>query len=145
MPCLFPCGSPSWGDGAQEEGVTLTKALGSQPQAASHGGEGTRQTERHTHTYKYICICIYIERYVWPRGLGGAARTALGQRRRRRGPKGEGDRLGWGHIRILYKAPEDYTKPHNTIQSPDRLNKASTDYTRTRQTTQSPNKTIQRP
>ena len=28
----------------------------------------------------------------------------------------EGDRLGWGHIKILYKAPEEYTKPKKTIQ-----------------------------
>ena len=33
-------------------------------------------------------------------------------------------RLGWGHTRILYKAPEDYAKPQNTIQNPDRLYKA---------------------
>ena len=26
------------------------------------------------------------------------------------------DRLGSGHIRILYKGPRDYTKPQNTIQ-----------------------------
>ena len=44
-------------------------------------------------------------------------RTALGHRRRRgaRGGEGRGDRLGWGRIRILYKAPKDYTKPRNTI------------------------------
>ena len=35
-----------------------------------------------------------------------------------------GDRLGWGHMRILYKAPTDYTKPRKTIPSPDRLYKA---------------------
>ena len=27
-----------------------------------------------------------------------------------------GDRLGWGHIKRLYKAPTDYTKPQNIIQ-----------------------------
>ena len=27
-----------------------------------------------------------------------------------------GARCAWGHIRILYKAPENYTKPQNTIQ-----------------------------
>ena len=32
------------------------------------------------------------------------------------GGEGGGDRLGWGHVRILYKAPKDYTKPHKTIQ-----------------------------
>ena len=31
---------------------------------------------------------------------------------------GGGDRLGSGHGRILYKAPEDYTKPQNIIQRP---------------------------
>ena len=36
------------------------------------------------------------------------------------GREGRGDRLRWGHIRILYKAPTDYTKPQQTIQSPDR-------------------------
>ena len=35
----------------------------------------------------------------------------------------KGDRLEWGHIRILYKAPKDYTKPRQTIQSPKRLHK----------------------
>ena len=57
-----------------------------------------------------------------PRGLGGwgARRGALGggrqprsHRRRRRGARGKGggDRLGSGHIRILYKALEDFTSP----------------------------------
>ena len=36
------------------------------------------------------------------------------------GGEGGGDRLGWGHIKRLYKAPQDYTKPRQTIQSPDR-------------------------
>ena len=49
------------------------------------------------------------------------------------GGGGGGDRLGWGHIRILYKAPEDYTKPQLTIQSPDRLYKAPTDNTKAQQ------------
>ena len=68
-----------------------------------------------------------------PRGLGGgAARTALGPRhRRRRGARG-GDRLGWGHIRILYKAPKDYTKPQQTIQSPQKI------YTKTYKIRQQP-------
>ena len=35
-----------------------------------------------------------------------------------------GDRLGSGHIRIPYKAPEDYTKPQQTIQR----NKILTNY-----------------
>ena len=42
-----------------------------------------------------------------------------------------GDRLGWGHIRILHKAPKDYTKPQQTIQSPDRPYKAPEHYTKT--------------
>ena len=32
--------------------------------------------------------------------------------------------LGWEHIKIVHEAPEDYTKPKNNIQSPDRLYKA---------------------
>ena len=40
------------------------------------------------------------------------------------GGRGGGDRLRWGHIRILYEAPTDYTKPQQTIQSTDRLYKA---------------------
>ena len=32
--------------------------------------------------------------------------------------------MGWGHIRILYKAPTDYTKPRQTIQSLNGLYKA---------------------
>ena len=32
------------------------------------------------------------------------------------GGAGGKDRLGWGHIRILYKALENYTKPQQTIQ-----------------------------
>ena len=32
------------------------------------------------------------------------------------GPEWGGDRLGSGHFRILCKAPEDYTKPQQTIQ-----------------------------
>ena len=50
-----------------------------------------------------------------------AAGAAVGPGGGREG--GGGDRLGWGHIRRLYKAPTDYTKPRNIIQSPDRLYK----------------------
>ena len=42
------------------------------------------------------------------------------------GPEGGGvgDRLGWGHTKILYKATEGYTKPQKTVQSPDKVYKA---------------------
>ena len=43
-------------------------------------------------------------------------------RRRGRGGKG-GYRLGWGHIKILYKALEEYTKPQNIIQRHKTLRK----------------------
>ena len=36
---------------------------------------------------------------------------------------GGGDRLGWGHTGILYKAPTDCTKPQSIIQSPNKLYK----------------------
>ena len=62
------------------------------------------------------------------------------------GPGGDEGELGWGHIQILYKAPDrlykapkhytkppaDDTKPQNTIQSP-------------RKAIQSPKKTLQAP
>ena len=32
--------------------------------------------------------------------------------------------MRWGHIRILYEAPTDYTKSQKTIQGPDRIYKA---------------------
>ena len=44
--------------------------------------------------------------------------------------------MGWGHIRILYKATREYTKPQQTIKSPD--------YTKPQQNIQSPKKAIQR-
>jgi len=50
-----------------------------------------------------------------------------------------GDRLGWGHIRILYKAPEDFTKPRQTIQSP-KATKLQKDYTKLQKNIQSPKK-----
>ena len=58
---------------------------------------------------------------------------------------GGGYRLGWGHIKILYKAPKDYTKTQKTTQSPEQIYKAPTDYTKPRQTIQSSKKTIQSP
>ena len=71
-----------------------------------------------------------------PRGLGRGASALPWATAAAVGPGG-GDRLGWGHIRILYKTPTDYTKPQQTIQSPDklykapeRLYKAPTDYTK---------------
>ena len=69
-----------------------------------------------------------------PRGEGppaegprGGRPTALGHRRRL-GAWGR-DRLGWGHIRILYKAPTEYSKPRQAIQSPKTLHKDITYYT----------------
>ena len=41
--------------------------------------------------------------------------------------------------------PKDYTKPRQTIQSPDRQYKAPTDFTKPRQTTQSPNRLYKAP
>ena len=52
--------------------------------------------------------------------------------------------MGWGHITILYKAPEDYTKPKKTIQSPKRLYKAPTDYTKHLKNRQRPTHVKQR-
>ena len=37
------------------------------------------------------------------------------------GGRGRGGRLGWGHIRILYKAPKDHAKPQQTVQSPKKI------------------------
>ena len=47
-----------------------------------------------------------------PEGPGGGTRR--GATAAAVGPGG--DRLGSGHIRILYNAPQDYTKPQQTIQ-----------------------------
>ena len=57
----------------------------------------------------------------------GATGAAVGPGRR----GGGRDNLGWGHIRILYKAPKEYTKPQKSIQSPNRLYKAPTDCPKT--------------
>ena len=54
------------------------------------------------------------------RAWGG--RTALGHRHRLRGAR-------WGG-KGGYKAPEDYTKPQNIIQSPNTQYKPPTDYTK---------------
>ena len=52
------------------------------------------------------------------------------------GPGG-GNRLGWGHLKRLYKGPTDYTKPHkdytkteNIRQNPHMLDKDLTYLTR---------------
>ena len=63
--------------------------------------------------YTYINRHIYI--YIYTLYTGWC-------RRRHRGARGGGgDRLGSGHSRILYKVPEDYTKPQQTIQRYKRL------------------------
>ena len=71
-------------------------------------------------------IILIIISYAEGPGGRGAARTALGHRRRRRG----GDRLGgdidWGGDTSRY-----YTKPQKVIQSPRRLYNAPKDYTKT--------------
>jgi len=51
-----------------------------------------------------------------PHRLGPSSPPPWGPRGR-----GRGGRLGWGHIRILYKAPTDNTKPRQTIQVPKTL------------------------
>ena len=81
-----------------------------------------RSAHMHIHIHNCICIhkCIPYSLLAIPYSLGGPPPPC--------GPGGKGgrgaDRLGWGHIRILYKAPKDYPKPQNTIQSPDRPYKA---------------------
>ena len=39
------------------------------------------------------------------------------------------DRLGWGHLKRLYKAPTDYTKPRQAMQRHERLDKDLKCYT----------------
>ena len=89
------------------------------------------------HAVRAVCaVCALCAMYVLC--LGGVARTALGHRRRRgargggRG-RGVGDRLGWGHLRILsrrlYKDPKDFTKPQNSIQRHKILHKDLNYYT----------------
>ena len=51
-----------------------------------------RERDRVCIQYKYIHVILTYIIYIW------------------------GDRLGSGHIRVLYKAPEYYTKPQNIIQ-----------------------------
>ena len=59
---------------------------------------------------------MYIER-------GGGARRGATAAVGPGGGRGGEDRLGLGHIRILYKAPEDYTEPQHVIQSHKMLQK----------------------
>ena len=58
-------------------------------------------------------------------GLGGWPAPSWATAAATVGPGG-GDRLGWGHIRVVYEALTDCTKPRQTFQSPDRLYKAPT-------------------
>ena len=86
----------------------------------------------HIYIYIYIYVFLFIWMYIYiyiyifasrgarcrpPRGLGEGRPHRLGPPPPW-GPGGGGgdDRPGSGHIRILYKAPEDYTKPQQTIQ-----------------------------
>ena len=46
------------------------------------------------------------------------------------GPPAEGPRGGGPPAEGPAEAPKDFTKPQQTIQSPDRLYKAPTDYTK---------------
>ena len=36
------------------------------------------------------------------------------------------DKLGWGHIQILNKAPTEYKETKQTMEKPERLNEAQT-------------------
>ena len=58
------------------------------------------------------------------RATAAAVAVGPGEWEGGRGEGERGDRLGWGHIRTLYKAPENYTEPQPTIQSPVTLYKA---------------------
>ena len=70
-----------------------------------------------------------------PWATAGAAVVPGGE-----GGKGVGgDRLGWGHVGILYKAPRDYTMPRQTIHSPSKLYKSPTDNTNTLSMRRNPN------
>ena len=51
-----------------------------------------------------------------------------------------GATLGWGYMRLLYKAPTNYTKPLS-----NGLYKAQADYTKPQQTIQSPNRQYKAP
>ena len=63
--------------------------------------------------YIYICIYIYLRATTSGYIYWG------------------GDRLGWGHIRILYRAPREYTKPQNIIQRHKTLHEDLEYYTKT--------------
>ena len=67
----------------------------------------------------------YLLPVAFRRGAWGGGRPPRGHRRRRRsrGARGRGDRLGWGHIKILYKALKDYTKPHKLYTAPKHYTK----------------------
>ena len=56
----------------------------------------------------------------------------------------EARRGAWGGIDWGGDISEDYTRPRQTIQSPDRLHEAPTDYTKLRKEYAKPSKTIQR-
>ena len=62
-------------------------------------------------------VCVDICTHMWgaPAPPWATAVAAVGP-----GEGEAGDRLGWGHIQTLHKAPKDYTKPQNIVQSPDR-------------------------
>ena len=84
--------------------------------------------------YVYICTCIdqfyFIDAHAssptWQSALGnralwGAPAPPWDTAAAALGPGG--DTSGWGHLKRLYKAPTNYIKPQNIIQSPNRLYK----------------------
>ena len=66
----------------------------------------------------YVCSSIISPHWLFPLGYSLFA-TPYTEASRWEG------QIGVGHIRRLYKAPTDYTKPRQIIQSPDRLYQAT--------------------
>ena len=62
-------------------------------------------------------ICVYTK-YMYKLGIAYCLMHGWAFTGSREGGGGGGvaDRLGWGDIRILYKAPKDYTKTQNIMQ-----------------------------
>ena len=81
-------------------------------------------------TATYTCMCQFAFWGRPPRGpVGGGARRGAPWGGARRGAP-----WGWGGARrgAWGEAPKDFTKPRQTIQSPNRLYKAQKHYTRPR-------------
>ena len=58
----------------------------------------------------YYGILMYIVFYIFPAAVVSSVTCSCDL-------LGEAGRFGWGHIRISYKAPKDYTKPQRTRES----------------------------